>query len=79
MRKLLLIALVIAVLSLGLVGMAGAATSSTGNSGAMAGVQSIDTGSAPATVDVNDSFTTSLSSAHGLCDHGDSTDASASY
>ncbi len=80
MRKLLLVVLVLALLSIGLVTIAGAAsTPAVDGGGAQAGLQSAGAGFVPAAVDVSSPYSISLSSGHGLCDHGDSADSSASY
>ena len=79
MKKLLLIALVLVVLSIGVVTIAGA-TSAPVTGGAQAGVQSIDSGAATAAIDVSGSDSmSSVYIMHGWCDHGDSADSAASY
>ena len=79
MKKLLLVALVLVLLSIGVVTIAGAAsTPLTG--GAQAGVQSIDNGASSTAIDVSASDSVmSVFSNHGFCDHGDSADSAASY
>ena len=79
MKKLLLVAVVLVVLSIGIVTIAGAASAPV-TGGAQAGVQMSDSGTASAVIDVG--ATDSMSnvySDHGLCDHGDSADSAASY